>query len=462
MRQTEAMQTLFTSDELRAALGADLLAEHGGSTDAFSGITNDSRVTRPGEVFVALKTEARDGHDFVGDAVANGATGVVIGREMPIPNGIAVFRVRDTAFGLGEIARYHRRRFLHLRVVVVTGNVGKTTTKEVTAALLGRRFSVLKSKANFNDNIGVAMMVLAMREGHERAVLEVGMDHAGEIARSCEIAGPDTAVVLNVGPTHMEALGSIEAIAAAKAEAVEAIGPHGSAVLNADDPYVAAMASKAHGRVITFGIEKSATIRATDVRSRGLGGVDFTLNGPGRALPTHNPLPGTSLVYNALAGIAVAFDEGFSLEEAAHALTQIEVPRRLQVRLASNGATILDDVYNAGPASMLAALGVLAETPGRRIAFLGDMLELGAAEAEAHRRIGEHAAGVVDALYTTGKRGRLIAEAARLAGAVHVEHIESKDEAARFFRETLGPGDVLLIKASHGLALHTVVEELMA
>jgi UDP-N-acetylmuramoyl-tripeptide--D-alanyl-D-alanine ligase len=286
------------------------------------------------------------------------------------------------------------------------------------------------------------------------------MFEMGEIRRLCEIARPHTAVVLNVGPTHLERLGTMEAIAAAKAEAVEGLPSDGNAVLNVDDPYVAVMSLKTRARVLSFGIEKHAEVRATEIRSKGLSGVDFTLSCGGRSVPAHSPLPGERLVYNALAAVGVAFVEGMSVEEAAHALRVADIPRRLIPVAGLNGSTVLDDSYNASPASVLAALGVLSEMPGRRLALLGDMLELGSAETDGHRQVGEAAAGVVEELYTIGPRGPMIAEAARQAGLPRVRHFDSKDEAVSALKQTLQLGDVLLVKASHGLALGTVVQEL--
>ena len=452
---------MFNPDTVRRALDADLLGERVGIASEFSAVTNDSRVAQPGELFVALRTEVRDGHDFISDAVARGVAGVVVQRDhILLPEGVWAFLVKDTRHAIGELARDWRARF-PARCTVVTGNVGKTTTKELTAAVLGRTHTVLKSPSNFNDEIGLAMTLFQLNESHERIVVEVGMFELGEIRRLCEVAQPSTAVVLNVGPTHLERLGSIEAIAQAKGEAVEALNEDGCAVLNADDPYVAAMAEKTRARVLTFGIENHATVRASEIRPRGLSGVDFTVSMGGRGVRAHSPLPGERLVSDALAALTVAIADGMSLEEAAHALGEAQMPPRLKQCVSANGGTILDDSYNASPASMLAALGVLGEIPGRRLALLGDMLELGSAEAEGHRQVGERAAKVVDALFTIGPRGEQIAAAARAAGLVEVRHFGSKDEASRYLAALLGPGDVLLVKASHGLELGSVVAELV-
>ena len=457
------MVPMFTLDETRAALGPELLMVRPGAAataGGFSGVANDSRTAMAGQLFVALQTEVRDGHSFVGDAVARGAAGVLVSRDVDVAAGVTVLRVRDTRHALGELARAWRARFPEVKVIVITGNVGKTSTKELTAALLGRYFNVLKSPANFNDEVGLSMTIFQLTEAHDRAVLEVGMDHLGEIRRSCEIARPESAVVLNVGPTHLERLGSLEAIADAKAEAVEALSESGTAFLNADDPFVSRMGSRTRARVVTFGIEHEADFRATGVVSRGLDGVNFMLQTSGQLIPTHSPLPGARLVANALAAVAVLVNEGISPADAARALAEVEVPARLRARRGPDDTLILDDSYNASPPSMLAALGVLAETPGRRIALLGDMLELGSAEAEGHRIVGERAAQVANVLFTTGARGRLIAEAAAAAGMKGVQHFDSKDDVLEALRAILGRGDVLLVKASHGIALHTVVEAL--
>ncbi len=454
--------TMFTVDQVREALGDGLIGERSGDASGFSAVSNDSRVLESGELFVALKTELRDGHDFIDDAMAHGAVGVIVeSDDVLLPDQTWAFRVSDTRRAIGDLASYWRRQFA-VKTVAIAGNVGKTTTKELTSAVLSAHHTVLKSAANFNDEVGLAMSLFQLNETHDRAVVEVGMFELGEIRRLCEIAAPEISVVLNVGPTHLERLGSIEAIAEAKSEAVQALPSTGTAILNADDPYVAAMEAKTPARVLTFGVEQHAAIRATDLRGRGLAGVDFTLSCLGRELKAHSPLPGTRLVSNALAAVAAAFADGLSIEEANAALAAAEVPLRTQIKVSSGGGTILDDAYNANPASMFAALELLSEMTGRRLALLGDMLELGSAEAESHRAVGEAAARVCDLLFSVGPRGELIAAAARAVGGIDVTHFDTKEEAVSALRTVIGPGDILLVKASHGLALESVVEELCA
>jgi UDP-N-acetylmuramoyl-tripeptide--D-alanyl-D-alanine ligase len=460
---------VFIIDDVRNALSDCLKGERPGAAGEFTGVTNDSRVAKSGELFVALTTptgyalEVRDGHDFISDAVAHGATGIILhNEEIMLPDHIWGFLVDDTMHAIGELGRAWRSRF-DVRAIAIAGNVGKTTTKELTAAVLqGCGHTVLKSPMNFNDEIGLAMTLFQLNPTYDRAVVEVGMFELGEIRRLCQIAQPQISVVLNVGPTHLERLGSIQAIAEAKSEAVQELPATGCAILNADDPLVAAMSRKTRGHVLTFGTHSHADFRASEIQSHGLAGVEFMLGCLGRSLRVRSPLPGAALVPNALAALAVAMSDGASVEEAAEALAGAQVTPRLQAKMAAGGATILDDCYNANPASMIAALDVLREIDAsHRYALLGDMLELGSAETDAHHSVGEHAARVVDALFTIGPRGVQIAAAARSACARSVRHFDTKKEAVEVLRACLGPGDVLLVKASHGLALDAIVADLI-
>ena len=459
---------MFTIDDVRDALRDCLKGERPGVATEITGVTNDSRVAKQGELFVALATpdgyapEVRDGHDFIGDAVVRGATGVVFQNQaIELPDHVWGFLVEDTMHAIGELGRVWRARF-DPGVVVIAGNVGKTTTKELTAAVLENcGCSVLKSPKNFNDEIGLAMTLFRLDPTYDRVVLEVGMFELGEIRRLCQIAQPQIGVVLNVGPTHLERLGSLEAIAAAKLEAVQDLPATGCAILNADDPFVAAMAAKTRARVLTFGTSSHADVRASDFKSLGLAGVEFTLACLGRTIRVKSPVPGAAPVPNALAAFAVAVAGGAGVGEAAEALTGARIEPRLQAKTAANGATILDDCYNANPASMMAALDVLHEMKGNRYALLGDMLELGSAEQHGHRLVGAHAARVVESLFTIGPRGVQIAAAAETAGARSVRHFNTRDEAIEVLRAKLGPDDVLLVKASLGMGLGTVVTELI-
>jgi UDP-N-acetylmuramoyl-tripeptide--D-alanyl-D-alanine ligase len=282
----------------------------------------------------------------------------------------------------------------------------------------------------------------------------------GEIRTLCEIARPEVGVVTNVGPSHLERLGSMEAIAAAKAELVESLPPQGYAILNADDPLVMTMAERTRAQVLTYGISEGAGVRASDVQSRGLEGVSFVLHWRGESERVATRLPGRHIVSNALAAAAAGLADGMPLAEVASALAAAQVPLRLQVHRGRNGATILDDTYNASPASMAAALDLLAEIPGRRIALLGDMAELGAASREGHLAAGRRAAETADIIHAVGEEARLIADAAREGGHGDVHHWSSKEQAAQAVAADLRPDDVVLLKASRAMAFETLLDVL--
>jgi len=420
----------------------------------------DSRQVQPGDLFLALPGEHRDGHDFIADAIGRGATGIV-GQHQPasLPDEVFFFHVGNTLAALQHLAAYWRARH-KVKVIGITGSVGKTTCKELTASVLGHTYRVLKSEANLNTEIGLPLTLLQLGPEHQRAVLEMGMYARGEIALLCQLARPHIGVVTNVGPVHLERLGSLEEIAAAKAELVESLPPDGWAILNGDDPQVAAMPARISARVVLFGTSAQCAVRGSVLASSGLEGVTFRLICGDQSADIAARLPGRHNLYNALAAAAVGLADGLSLEEVAEALTKAEVPLRLRTLSGPQGSTILDDAYNASPASMLAALDLLAELPGRRLALLGDMLELGAFEEEGHRLVGERAAQTTHILYTLGERGRIIGEAAEKAGHPQVQFLPSREEAAMALRQTLAQGDHLLVKASRAMALETVIEEL--
>jgi UDP-N-acetylmuramoyl-tripeptide--D-alanyl-D-alanine ligase len=288
----------------------------------------------------------------------------------------------------------------------------------------------------------------------------MGMWAPGEITLLCEIAQPATGIVTNVGPSHMERLGSIEAIADAKSELVKALPPDGVAVLNADDARVAAMAERTPAHVLTYGVNADADVRAEEIDSRGLNGVHFTLVHGSERVPVYSRLPGRAMVHNALAAAAAAITDGLELDDIATALSEAQIPARLTAHKGRGGSLIIDDTYNASPSSMRAALDLLGEVPGRRFAVLGDMRELGDAEDEGHREVGAYAAGIADVIFAVGELGRTIGEAARAAGHGYVRIIEDKSEIARELIPQLAAGDVVLLKASRALALETVLHEL--
>jgi UDP-N-acetylmuramoyl-tripeptide--D-alanyl-D-alanine ligase len=427
---------------------------------SFSGVAIDSRQVQPGDLFIALPGEHRHGREFIPDAISHGAAGVIAEKQpRDLPHDVCFFQVDNTLAALQRLAAYWRGKY-KVKVVGITGSVGKTTCKELTAAVLSSGYQVLKSEANLNTEIGLPLALLQLRPEHERVVLEMGMYGLGDVRLLCQMARPQIGVVTNVGPVHLERLGTLEAIAQAKAELVESLPVDGWAVLNGDDPLVAAMAERTSARVALFGESPQCSVRGTVLSTSGLEGISFRLACDDESVDVSAPLPGRHNLYNALAAATVGLADGLSLQEVAAALAAADVLLRLRVLSGPQGSTILDDTYNASPASMLAALDLLDELPGRHLALLGDMLELGTFEEEGHCLVGERAAQTTDILYTVGERGRIIGEAAQAAGHQDVRFLASKEAAAAAIRDTLSEGDHLLVKASRAMALETVIEEL--
>lgn len=455
-------------DDLVAATGGRLLGPT--TVTQFTTAAVDSRHVTPGSLFVALRGERVDGHAFVSEAATNGATVALVERPVTLPNGsdVALVQVPDSLSALQELAAWWRSRSA-VRVVGITGSTGKTIAKEIVADVLARTRTVLRNEGNLNSETGLPMTLLRLEPAHDVAVLEMSMYTEGEIARLTEIARPEIGVVLAVHPTHLERAGSIEAIARAKSELPAALPADGLAVLNADDPRVAAMAAVTAAEVRTYGLRPDASVRAADIESLGLGGTVFTLEAPWGIRRMHSAMPGRHLVPHALAAVAVAERFEVPLDEVEAALAAgSHADHRMAVMTAASGATLIDDTYNASPVSVSAALDFLAETPlaagRRRYAVLGDMLELGPDEERLHREIGAKAAGIVAGLLAVGERGRWIAEAARQAGLARVDTVADADEAATAFDRSIPAtaGDLVLVKGSRGVALDRLVDALGA
>jgi UDP-N-acetylmuramoyl-tripeptide--D-alanyl-D-alanine ligase len=449
---------MITAMEIATALRPALIKAPAVGPMKFRHAVVDSRKAHRGDIFIALHGERVDGHDFVADAAKRGATGAIVEREVDAE--IAQYVVPSALVALQNLARQRRLARPKLEVIGVTGSVGKTTTKELTAAVLDVSYYVLKNEGNLNSEIGLPLVLLELTKRHNRAVLEMGMWAPGEIALLCDIAQPDTGIVTNVGPSHLERMGTIEAIVDAKAELIEALPDTGAAVLNADDERVASMASRTNANVMTYGLSLRADVRAIDIDSRGLSGVRFTLLHGDERAPVYSRLPGRAMVHNALAAATAGLIEGIGLQDIAEALSEAEIPTRLAAHTGPNGSTIVDDTYNASPASMRAALELLGEVPGRKIAVLGDMRELGSAERDGHVETGRYAAEVADTIFCVGELGRWIGDAAVQAGHGDVRIVLDKSEIAPALLLELQPGDVVLLKASRALALETVLEEL--
>jgi UDP-N-acetylmuramoyl-tripeptide--D-alanyl-D-alanine ligase len=450
-------------DDLLAVTRGRLLGPT--NVTSFSGAAVDSRHVTAGSCFVALRGERVDGHAYVGEALRNGASVALVERPVELEGAgeAAIVQVPDSLVALQELAAWWRGRS-SVRVVGVTGSTGKTMAKEVIADSLARTRSVLRNEGNLNSETGLPMTLLQLQPEHEVAVLEMSMYTEGEIARLAEIARPEVGVVLAVHPTHLERAGSIDAIARAKAELPAALPVDGLAVLNADDPRVAAMASVTTAPVRTFGLGEDADVRAEEITSLGAEGTIFTLRAPWGTRRIHSGTPGRHLISHALAAAAVAERFDVSLDEVEAALAAgSRAPHRMAIVEAASGASLIDDTYNASPVSVSAALEFLAETPiatGRhRYAVLGDMLELGPDEERLHREIGSRAAGVADALLAVGERARWIAEAASAAGLANVTHVRDVDEAMATIDRAMAPGtgDVVLVKGSRGVELDRLI-----
>ena len=455
-------------DDLLAATGGRL--ERPTSVTSVIGASVDSRRVTPNSCYIALQGARVDGHQFVLEALRAGASAALVDRPVDPPPDVdaAIVLVADPLAALQELASWWRLRH-DVRVVGITGSTGKTIAKEITADVLSRTLRTLRNEGNLNSETGLPMTLLRLEPEHEVAVLEMSMYTVGEIARLAEISRPEVGVVLAVHPAHLERAGSIERIAQAKAELPQALPSDGLAVLNADDPRVAAMRGLTRAEVRTFGLGADADVRAADVVSRGLDGTEFTLRTPWGDRRATSAMPGRHLVPHALAAAAVAQHFGVPLDEVVAALAAgSHAPHRMSEVEAASGARLVDDTYNASPVSMAAALDFLAETPlapgRRRLAVLGDMLELGPDEERLHRQIGARVAGSADALVAVGKRGRWIAEAARAAGAGSVLTASDADEAAAVLERALAPGvgDLVLLKASRGIGLERAVDLLRA
>jgi UDP-N-acetylmuramoyl-tripeptide--D-alanyl-D-alanine ligase len=440
----------------------------------------DSRQVIPGGLFVALPGEHADGHDYVADAFQRGASFALIQRQVAGPQPTLDLRpgapakrkasaapapacllTEDCLKALQEIARFWRRK-LDLHVIGITGSVGKSTTKEVAAEVLGQRYHTLKSPGNMNNEIGLPLTILKLSSGYERAVLEMGFYVPGEIAFLCEIAQPAVGVVTNVGTVHAERAGSQEAIFRGKAELVQALPADGAAILNLDDPWVRKMAELTRARVFFYGLDPAADLWADQIEGLGLEGIRFRLHWRGEVLHVRVPMIGQHSVHTALRAAAVGLTDGLTWQEVLAGLRAGHTQLRLTAVRSESGALLLDDTYNASPESTLAALNLLAELEGRRVAVLGDMLELGPYEKEGHEMVGVRAAQVADELITVGSRGRIIANAARRSGLrpERIIEFESTDQAIEHLSKSLSADDVVLVKGSHGIRMDRIASAL--
>jgi UDP-N-acetylmuramoyl-tripeptide--D-alanyl-D-alanine ligase len=462
--QGGAVDPRFTPDELARATGGSVLVS---VERPIRGAAVDSREVQADQIFVALPGERTDGHDHLQDAVARGASALLISRPLDPAlqdalGAVTVVRVADGLRALQALAAAWRRRFDPI-VIGVTGSIAKTSVKEAVATVLAGAMPTLRSEGNRNNEIGLPLTVLAMRPEHRAAVLEMGMYVGGEIADLARIARPSIGVVTAVQGVHLSRIGSLDAIEDAKAELVEALPGDGTAILNADDPRVRRMAGRTAARVMTYGFDPDADVGAESVAPAGFDGMRFTLRAGAVRTTVELPGLGRMAVHNALAAAAVGFAAGLEPAVVVEGLRgRWSAPHRSTVRRAG-GVAVVDDSYNASPGSVLAALELLGDLPGRRVAVLGEMRELGDDHDAGHREVGAGAAPIADLLVVVGPAAAGIAEAALEAGAPADRVLPVADRAAALdaLQDHLRPGDVVLVKASRGAELDRLVEDLV-
>jgi UDP-N-acetylmuramoyl-tripeptide--D-alanyl-D-alanine ligase len=438
----------------------------------------DSRRSIPGSLFIALPGEHVNGHRYVADAFNRGSLLALVQedlsqqfptidlRRLPIyvklqfPQPPFCLLVNDSLKALQTTAKYWRRQ-LNIRVVGITGSVGKSTTKELVAEVLSQKYHTFKNPGNYNNEIGLPLTILNLGRGCERVVLEMGFYYPGEITFLCDIALPQVGIVTNIGTVHAERAGSQEEIVKGKTELVQALppAPDGIAILNNDDALVRSMATKTKAKTITYGLHPSADQWADQVSGKGLQGIEFTLHQGEYAQRIQIPLLGKHSVLTALRAIAAGLSEGLSIDEILQGLQQGHTQLRMVAVQIASGALILDDTYNATPESTIAALDLLEEMDGQHIAVLGDMLELGAYEHQGHEQVGKRAAEVLDRLIAVGLRSKTIAETAQKSGltASAIHWVENSQQAAEILRGLMKNDAVVLIKGSHGMHMDRIM-----
>jgi UDP-N-acetylmuramoyl-tripeptide--D-alanyl-D-alanine ligase len=455
------MKPRFTVREISAAVNGVVL---GSENSEVYGVSTDSRTIEPGELFIPLRGDRFDGHEYISGAFQRGVRVFLADRQraaaLELPPESTCVTVPDTLRALGELAAFHRNRF-SLPVIGITGSNGKTTTKEMLASILSRSGEGLKTSGNLNNLIGLPHMLLRLRGTHRWAVLEMGMSEPGEIDRLAEISRPDVGVITNASPAHLLSMGSVDAVASAKGELLMRLSEGGSAVLNADDPLVAGLPSPAGVRRILFGFGASG-IGAEEIRELGRDGQEFVLSLPSGRLPVRMKVFGRHNISNALAAAAAAHAIGVAAEDIRGGLESFTPFEKRFAPEELGDILLVDDSYNANPASMRAALVTVRhlKEKGRGIAVLGDMLELGVSSAELHEQIGRLAAESVERLYLLGEMADYVARGARAGGlpASSILVAKSHGEIIHDALSFLTAGDCILVKGSRGMRMESVAE----
>jgi UDP-N-acetylmuramoyl-tripeptide--D-alanyl-D-alanine ligase len=460
---------IWTLPDILTATGGEILS--GDSMQEFENIGIDSRSIAPRDVFVAIAGDIHDGHDFVNNAVQQGVSGLIISRDQsakfPLADWqtrqIACVAVADTTRALGDLAAFHRSR-TDVPLTAITGSNGKTTTRQMTAQVVAQKYNTLATIGNYNNQIGVPLTLLRLSGENEQAVIELGTNSPGEIARLARMCAPDIGVVTNVGPAHLEGLGSLDGVMREKEQLITHLKAGGKAVLNADDRRVYQMASRTEREKLLFGLSKEAGIRATAVTER-TGGISFKLHLPDGHLPVALSVPGQFMVLNALAAAAVGYLLDLSAEEIKAGLESFEPAwGRMDIFQTANGIHIIDDTYNANPESMKAAIETLRtlRRNNRSLFVAGDMLELGDQSEALHKQVGAWAAAAnIDKLLVTGEFASAVAAGATNAKMKPADIFSgTRDEIIDALKQSLKSGDWILIKGSRGARMETVVKAL--
>ncbi|MHB0913018.1 MAG: UDP-N-acetylmuramoyl-tripeptide--D-alanyl-D-alanine ligase [Armatimonadota bacterium] len=457
------MEALRIQEIVEATKGTLVCGDPGARV---TGVSTDTRSLAPGDLFFALVGE-RDGHEFIPAALRAGAGGLIVSDPCVLPPDcpVPVVEVRDTLWALGELAAYYRSKF-DVRVIGITGSVGKTTTKEMLASILERKWNVLKNEMNYNNEIGVPLTLFRLERGHDVVILEMAMRGLQEIRRLAQIARPRIGIITNIGMSHIERLGSQSAIAEAKSELLAELPPDGIAVLNAEDGYYPVMKERFPGRVVSFGSCKHADVIGARIKREEQGTYSFVVMIEGGAIEVGMPILGYHNVFNALAASAAAVALGIDLYTIRDGLQAFAPPSmRMEMLETPGGYAVVNDAYNANPASMSAAIRTLKSlgTYKRRVAVLGDMLELGDYSEKAHHDLGSAVAeGSIDLLVAVGPSSRLIADGALESGfpADAVHWYSDSREASLEIRKYLKKGDAVMVKGSRGMKMERIVEVL--
>ncbi len=464
------METCTLRELVEAAKGrlvGNVPAQEELDTIKITGVQTDSRKVQEGDLFIAIVGENNNAHVFIPKAAAAGAAGCLISEEQSeYPDNMFFILVDDTVEAMGRIAAFYRNKFSY-PVIAVTGSVGKTTTKDMLAAVLGEKYKVLKTDGNFNNAIGLPITVFRMDSSYELAVLEMGMNHKGEISYLTGIGTPDMAVITNVGDAHIGNLGSRENILRAKCEIFEGLRANGSAILNGDDALLRTQEGQHEFEINWVGEDASCTYRADNIVDTLPDSIRFTAHTPTQTLDLNVPVPGHHMIYPVLTAIAAAEKFGLTGEEIKRGVAgYVPTGMRMSIEHLDGNITIYNDTYNANTQSMIAAVGILSNAGEdgkvRRVAVLGDMLELGEREAELHAQVGTYAGGDgesrVDTLITVGSGSKYMAEAAIAAGVPDVHACDDKEQAKEVLKSYVKPNTAMLFKASRGMRL----EELAA